>query len=148
MLRGGSPFEFNLAAEESEDATPENKALWQYLKRQKPWLFWEWHSNNWFRRPGHMLLRYRSELLEDAQMQRVWDEIEERLLFLPNTHHANWTSYTKGPYQNSPGFQAITRLGAISCIIKQHDKYSLSQSQDHAISCLKTAASVYQEIVG
>ena len=95
-----------------------------------------------------MLLRYRSELLEDARMRRVWDEIEESLLTLPNTYHESWTSYTEGPYQSSPGFQAITRLGAISCMIKQHDKYPLGDSQDHAVRCLKTAAKVHREIVG
>jgi len=133
-------FEANLAICGDPSATPENIVVWQYLKERRPWLFWEWHSNNWARRPGHMLLRYRQEILEDASLRRTWIELDKRLLDLPNTHHGNWTSHTEGLYQNSMGFQAVTRLGTISCMIKQHDKYPLEQSRVHAIDCLKTAA--------
>ena len=137
-------FEGNLAAEEDPTATPEMVSVWQYLKKHRPWLFWEWHSNNWARRPGHMLLRYRYEILNDASLRKIWAELETRLLALPNTHHGNWTSHTEGLYQNSIGFQAVTRLGAISCMIKQHDKYLLEQSRIHAIECLRTAVAVFQ----
>jgi hypothetical protein len=133
-------FEGHLAAAGDPAATPETVAVWQYLQEQRPVLFWEWHSNNWDRRPGHMLLRYRPELLADTSRRRTWQDVDRRLLALPNTHHGNWTSHTEGIYQQSIGFQATTRLGAISCMIKQHDKYPLKQSRDHAIACLKEAA--------
>jgi hypothetical protein len=135
-------FEGNLAAEGAPNATPETVVVWQYLKDHQPWLFWEWHSNNWSRRPGHMLLRYKHEILKDDFLRKIWDELEKRLLELPNTHHGNWTSHTEGLYQNSMGFQTLTRLGTISCMIKQHDKYLLEQSRVHAVECLKTAADV------
>jgi len=137
-------FEAHLAANEDPTATPENVAVWRYLKERQPWLFWEWHSNNWDRRPGHMLLRYSPELLNNVSLHQMWLELDKHLLNLPNTHHGNWTSHTEGLYQNSMGFQAITCLGAISCMIKQHDKYPLEQSQAHAIDCLKVAAAVFQ----
>lgn len=136
-------FEGHLAASGADTATPETAAVWRYLEAQRPWLFWEWHSNNWARRPGHMLLRYRPELLNDPSRRAVWAALEERLLALPHTHHGSWTSHTEGGYQNSLGFQAVTRLGAISGMIKHHDKYPLSVSHDHAIACLKAAATVY-----
>ena len=141
-------FEANLAASEDPTATPENVAVWRYLQECRPWLFWEWHSNNWARRPCHMLLRYRPELLADAPLRQIWIELDNRLLELPNTHHGNWTSHTEGLYQNSMGFQAVTRLGAISGMIKQHDKYLLEQSRAHAIACLRAAVAVLQSGIG
>jgi hypothetical protein len=138
-------FEGHLAASGDPTATPEMVVVWQYLKEHRPWLFWEWHSNNWSRRPGHMLLRYRPELLADAFLRRIWLDLDKRLLDLPNTHHGNWTSYTEGLYRNSIGFQAVTRLEAISSMIKQHDKYPLEQSRVHAIECLKAAAAALRE---
>jgi hypothetical protein len=138
-------FEGNLAANDDSTATPETVAVWRYLKERRPWLFWDWHSNNWSRRPGHTLLRYRPEMLEDTFLKRIWMELDKRLLDLPNTYHGNWTSHTEGIYQNSMGFQAVTRLGAISCMIKQHDKYPLEQSRAHAIACLKAAAATFQQ---
>ena len=138
-------FEGNLAANGDSTATSETVAVWRYLKERRPWLFWDWHSNNWSRRPGHTLLRYRPEMLEDTFLKRIWVELDKRLLDLPNTYHGNWTSYTEGIYQNSMGFQAVTRLGAISCMIKQHDKYPLEQSRAHAIACLKAAAATFQQ---
>ena len=136
-------FEGHLAANDDPDTPPEMVTLWSYLKEQKPWLYWDWHSNNWHTRPGHMLIRYRHELIEDAALRRLWDDLEDRLLTLPNTYHENWTSHTEGPYQVILGFQAVTRLGIISCMIKHHDKYPLEQSQEHAIACLKIAAAEY-----
>jgi hypothetical protein len=118
--------------------------VWRYLERHRPWLFWEWHSNHWSRRPGHMLLRYRHDLIADEARRRLWDNLEERLLTLPDTHHSSWTSHTEGGYQNSMGFQAVTRLGAISCMVKQHDKFPLAQSREHAIGCLRHAAAAWQ----
>ena len=137
-------FEGHLAAAGDANATPETATVWRYLAERRPWLFWEWHSNHWSRRPGHMLLRYRHELLEDERRRRVWDELEERLLTLPDTHHGNWTSQTEGVYQTTMGFQAVTRLGAISCMVKQHDKFPLAQSRDHAIECLRHAAAAWR----
>jgi hypothetical protein len=137
-------FEGRLAADGDPDATPEMAAVWRYLEEKRPWLFWEWHSNNWDRRPGHMLLRYRHELLADAARRRLWDDLAERLLSLPDTHHGNWTSAAEGLYQDSLGYQAVTRLGAISCMIKQHDKYPIERSRDHARACLRAAAAAYR----
>ena len=143
---GGFPyFEAHLAAEGDPAASPENRAEWRYLEQLRPWLFWEWHSNNWSRRPGHMLLRYRSELAGDTGTRTLWDDVEERLLRLPNTHHGNFTSHTEGPYQPSIGFQAAVRLGAVTCMIKQHEKYSLAESRRHAVACLQAAAAAYEE---
>jgi hypothetical protein len=136
-------FEGHLAAGGDPTATPETALVWRYLEDRRPWLFWEWHSNHWSRRPGHMLLRYAHDLVADEARRRVWDDLEERLLTLPDTHHASWTSHTEGQYQNSMGFQAATRLGAITCMIKQHDKFPLTQSREHAIGCLRHAAAVW-----
>jgi hypothetical protein len=138
-------FEGNLAADADPTATPETKAVWRYLSERRPWLFWEWHSNNWARRPGHMLLRYRPELALDARRRGIWERLEETLLSLPETHHGNWTSLTEGSYRTSMGYQAITRLGAIACMIKHHDKFPLEQSRAHAVACLKAAAAAYAE---
>jgi hypothetical protein len=137
-------FEGHLAARGDPSATPETTVVWRYLERHRPWLFWEWHSNHWARRPGHMLLRYRHELLADDTRRQLWDELEERLLALPDTHHGNWTSDTEGVYQQTLGFQAATRLGAITCMVKQHDKFPLAQSRQHAIACLRHAAAVWR----
>jgi hypothetical protein len=90
-----------------------------------------------------MLLRYRHELLPDAAQRRLWDDLEARLLALPDTHHGNWTSATEGLYQHSLGYQAVTRLGAISCMIKQHDKFPIERSRDHARAGLQAAAAAY-----
>ena len=137
-------FEGDLAAAHDPEATPETRAVWAYLEEKLPWLFWEWHSNHWKRRPGHMLLRYRPECLADEARRAVWRDVDERLLALPDTHHGNWTSRDEGLYQSTLGFQAVVRLGAISCMIKQHDKFPLEQSRDHAIQCLQSAADCYR----
>lgn len=136
-------FEGDLAAQGDPSATPEMVLAWEYVSEQRPWLFWEWHSNNWHTRPGHVLLRYRHDLLMDEAKRGLWDDLEDRLLALPDTYHENWTSYTEGNYRASLGFQATIRLGAISCMIKQHDKYPIEVSREHAIACLKTAIAAY-----
>ena len=136
-------FEGHLAAAEDPAATPETAAVWRYLSAHRPWLFWEWHSNHWTRRPGHMLLRYRHNLLPDATRERLWDDLEERLLVLPDTHDSGFTSWTEGGYQHSMGFQAVVRLGAIACMIKHHDKFPLAQSRVHAVACLRSAAAAW-----
>ena len=141
-------FEGDLAAGGDPNATPEMVTLWKYLVEQRPWLFWDWHSNNWARRPGHMLLRYSHDLMEDPKLKRLWDDLEEGLLALPNTHHGSWTTPTEGSYRNSLGYQAVTRLGIISCMIKQHDKYPLAECRDHAIASLKLAAAEYVKAMG
>ena len=141
-------FESDLAAQEDPGATAENRALWRYLQEQRPWLFWEWHSNNWFRRPGHVLIRYRSSLVADAATRSLWEALEERLLRLPNTFHEEFCSYDEGPYQPSIGFQAATRLGAISCMIKQHERFDLDESRAHAVACLHAATSTYLKLAG
>ena len=137
-------FEAHLAAQGDPAASPENLVEWRYLERLRPWLFWEWHSNNWSRRPGHMLLRYRSELAGDANTRSLWDAVEERLLRLPHTHHGNFTSHDEGAYRPSIGFHAAVRLGTVACMIKQHEKYSLAESRRHAVACLQAAAAAYE----
>ena len=132
-------FEGQLTAEEGPDLLPEMTAVWQLLKTAKPWLFIEWHSNNWHRRPGQMLLRFRPHLMDDAKRRQLWEAFDDRLMALPETYHGNWTSHDEGLYQNSLCFQAITRLGAISHMIKHHDKFPLEQSCEHAIMCVKEA---------
>jgi len=133
-------FEANLAAEGDPSATPETAALWRYLCERRPTVFWEWHSNNWARRPGHVLLRYRHSLSLDEHRRRQWDTLEDALLSLPNTHHGNWTSHQEGLYRQSMGFEVTTRLGGMACMIKQHDRFPLDTSQDHAIACMRAAA--------
>ena len=132
-------------AEHLPESTPEVNNVWRYLEEKRPWLFWEWHSNHWKRRPGHMLLRYRPECLPDAARRELWRDIDERLLALPDTHHGNWTGHEEGLYQASLGFQAVIRLNAISCMVKQHDKFPLEQSRRHAIACLQVAADAYSQ---
>lgn len=136
-------FEGRLTAEEGPDVLPEMAAMWHLLKTAKPWLFIEWHSNNWHRRPGQMLLRFRPHLMDDAKRRQLWEAFDDRLMALPETYHGNWTSHDEGLYQNSLCFQAITRLGAISHMIKHHDKFPLEQSCQHAIMCVKEAVRVW-----
>ena len=138
-------FEGDQAALHTPDATPEIRNVWRYLEEKRPWLFWEWHSNHWKRRPGHMLLRYRPECLADAGRRELWRDIDARLLALPDTHHGNWTGHQEGLYQTTLGFQAVIRLHAISCMVKQHDKFPLEQSRRHAIACLQVAADAYSQ---
>jgi hypothetical protein len=141
-------FETDRAAKGDPEATVENKALWSYLVEQRPSLFWEWHSNNWFRRPGHVLIRYRSFLVEDRAIRKIWDRIEERLLEIPNTHHEEFCSWDEASYQPSIGFQAVTRLASIACMVKQHERFDLDESRSHAVACLKTATSTWLELDG
>jgi hypothetical protein len=133
-------FEGDKAATSDPGTVHEAKLLWGYLSDVRPAIYWEWHSNNWSRRPGHMVLRYRDELIADAARRQHWVELEDALLRLPDTHHENFTSHTEGPYQPTMGFQAATRLGCISTMIKNHEKYPLSQSISFGISCLELAA--------
>ena len=142
---GSRTFEGAQAAEHLPEATPETRNVWGYLEEKRPWLFWEWHSNHWKRRPGHMLLRYRPECLADAARQELWRDIDARLLALPDTHHGNWTGHEEGPVSGRAfGFQAVIRLNAISCMVKQHDKFPLEQSRRHAIACLQVAADAWR----
>ena len=119
-------------------------ALWRYLASLRPWLFWEWHSNNWHRRPGHVLIRYRHELCRDGERRRLWDAIDERLLARDDTHHEIWTSPTEGHSQGSLGYQAVTRLGSIACIVKQHERFTLDEARGHAVACLQIAIDEYR----
>jgi hypothetical protein len=86
-----------------------------------------------------VLLRFRPRLIRDGRRRRLWEEIDRRLLALPDTHHGNWTSYEEGLYRDSLCFQAITRLRCIAHMIKQHDKYPLAQSRRHAVQCVLEA---------
>lgn len=133
-------FEGDKAVRGDADTVHEANVLWGYLSSVRPVIYWEWHTNNWSRRPGNMLLRYRDNLIEDAARRRQWVAIEDAILRLPNTHHENFTSFTEGPYQPTMGFQAATQLGCISTIIKHHEKYPIQDSIAFGISCLELAA--------
>ena len=136
-------FEGKKTADGEFDALPEMKAMWDLLKTERPWLFIEWHGNNWSRRPGHMLLRYRPSLMKDEHLRRVWEDIDRRLEALPDTHHGSWTTWDEGGYQDSIGFMAVTRLDRIAYMIKHHDKFPLKASTDHAVACLREAVAAY-----
>jgi len=136
-------FEGKLTAEGDPSALPELKNFWQVLVQEKPWLFIEWHSNNWARRPGHMLLRFRPHLIEDESIRTLWEDIDRRLEAVPDVHHGNWTSHDEGMYQISFCFQAITRLNTISYMIKHHDKFPLKDIQQNAVACLKEALAAW-----
>ena len=73
---------------------------------------------------------------------RSGNAVEQRMLRLPNTFHESFCSHGEGPYQPSMGFQAVTRLSAISCMIKQHEKYDLDESRTHA-RCLPARGHVH-----
>lgn len=133
-------FEGDKAAQADPDTVHEAKVLWGYLSEVRPAIYWEWHSNNWSRRPGHMVLRYRHSLIKDPARQQNWVELEDAILRLPDTHHENFTSHSEGPYQPTMGFQAATQLGCISTMIKNHEKIPIQQSISFGISCLELAA--------
>ena len=134
-------FEGHLAAFGDQGATPEGMAIWRYLQEQRPWLLWFWHSNNWARRPGHMVYRYRGYLMEDARQRALEEAIGPKLLALPDTHFAMWLSPSEGHhYGTRPTLYAMQKLGAMVHIIKQHDKFPLEQSGQHAIDCLQAAS--------
>jgi hypothetical protein len=133
-------FEGDKAVRGDADTVHEATVLWGYLSEVKPAIYAEWHTNNWSRRPGQMLLRYRHTLIADEARQRAWVSFEDGMLRLPDTHHENFTSHTEGPYQPTMGFQAATQLGCISIIIKHHEKYPIQQSVSFGISCLELAA--------
>ena len=141
-------FEADRAAQGEADATPENVAVWEHLKRVRPWLFIEWHSNNWSRRAGHMLLRYDHGLMQDAVRRRIWEAWEERLLDLPDTHHSSWTGRKAGLYRSSMGYQAALKLNAAACMIKHHDKFHLRHILSHAVACVRAALHSYDEVMG
>jgi len=138
-------FEGRLGADHDPNAIPEVIAEWELLDEVRPWLFVEWHSNNWARRPGHMLLRYRPHLAKNESTRTLWEDIDARLEKLPDTHHGNWTSHDEGMYQDSFGFQAVTRLGTIAYMIKHHDKFPLVNIQQHAVLCLREFAAAWDE---
>jgi len=138
-------FEADSVADDGPDALPELAALWRILKTERPWLFIEWHGNNWSRRPGHMLLRYRPSLMKDPARRRIWEEIDRRLEALPDTFHGNWTSWDEGGYQNTLGFMAATRLNCVAYMIKQHDKHPLAHSMAHAVECFTQALAAWED---
>jgi hypothetical protein len=129
-------FQGHLAAEGDPAALPEMRAAWGLLRDVRPWWFVEWHGNNWARRPGHMLLRFRPELLEDRRRRELWKRIDEDLLALPDTHHGNWTGREEGLYQVTLPYAAVTRLGAIAHMIKYHEARTPEAIRRHAIDCL------------
>jgi len=139
-------FEGKKTADEEPDALPEMKTVWDVLKQEKPWLFIEWHGNNWRRRPGHMLLRYRPSLMQDTARRQVWEDIDRRLEAIPDTYHGSWTSWEEGIYQQTIGFMAVTRLQAIAYMIKPHDSFPLEACTEHALRCVRAAMAAGQRI--
>jgi hypothetical protein len=115
------------------------------LTKERPWWFIEWHGNNWARRPGHALLRYRPHLLDEPSRRALWESIDDQLLALPDTHHGNWTDHDEGMYQISIGFQAVTRLGCIAHMIKHHDRFPLEDIRNHAIACFTAGVGQFSE---
>jgi len=99
-------FEGDKAVRGDADTVHEARLLWSYLSAVKPAIYWEWHTNNWSRRPGNMILRYRPELIADRQRQRDWTELEDAILRLPNTHHENFTSHTEGALSTDDGLSS------------------------------------------
>ena len=97
-----------------------------------------------------MLLRYAHNLIDDPTRREAWDRWEDKLLRLPDTHHQSWTdgSGTGGDYEDSMGFAAVTRLGAISCMIKHHDKFPLRRILDNAVACFLAAIDAWNEVMG
>lgn len=138
-------FEGDRAIAGASDATPAQVAVWAYLERTRPWLFIEWHSNHWAYRPGHMLLRYDPELVDDPVTHRVWESFEERLAAIPYTFgDGTKTNLTQG-YSTSIGVGVATRWGGIPIMIKQHDKFALEVSRRHAVACLLAAVDAREE---
>ncbi|MBT7303438.1 MAG: hypothetical protein HN849_28165 [Victivallales bacterium] len=139
-------FEGLLTVDHPESALPEMTAVWRLLERERPWLFVEWHGNNWSRRPGHMLLRYRPSLLDEGDTRTRWETFEGMVEQLPNTHHGSWTSKNEGIYQESIGFMAVTHLGGAAIMIKQHDKFALAECERHAVSCFRAAIAAHESV--
>ena len=139
-------FEGLLTVDSPKSALPEMAAVWRLLEQECPWLFVEWHGNNWSRRPGHMLLRYRPSLLAEGDTRTRWETFEATVEQLPNTHHGSWTSKDEGIYRESIGFMAVTRLGCAAIMIKQHDKFPLAECGRHAVSCFRTAIAAYESV--
>ena len=48
-------------------------------------------------------------------------------------------------YTTSIGFFTATKLGAISIMIKLHDKYQLERTMGHVQKCLLEAVGAYEE---
>jgi hypothetical protein len=129
------------AARNDPAAPPEAVAIYRYIEKVKPLIFYEMHSNNWAWRKGHMLIRYRHYLIPDPEKQRLWDHLEERLLELDRMYHENWTDEYDGYYQVIIGFQAALNLGVISSMIKMHDRFEMDILRHDAIDYLKVTCS-------
>ena len=131
------------------DAPAEQVALWDYLRRQKPWLFIEWHSNHWDWRGGHTLLRYDPELVTDPLVKRIWAAWDRRLDVLPHMYdEAKYprSNRTTG-YTDSLGIGVATELGAIPVMLKVHDKYPLEEILAWSIAAFCGAVDAYAECV-
>ena len=128
------------------DAPAEQVALWRYLKRQKPWLFIEWHSNHWDWREGHTLLRYDPELVTDPLVRSIWTAWDRRLDAMSHVYEAKHarSNRTTG-YADSLGIGVATELGAIPVMLKVHDKYPLEEILEWAIGAFCGAVDAYAE---
>ena len=143
-------FEADRAVQGRDDAPVEVVDLWNYLQGKKPWLFIEWHSNNWMcrARQTHVLLRYDKCLVSDPGVQHLWANFEDRLIAMPDfVLEGEPTNYQAG-WITSIGFFTATKLNAISIMIKLHDKYQLERTMGHVQRCLLEAAGAYEECGG
>ncbi len=143
--RGNFPyFEADRAWDEKGNASVEVEAVWRYLVSVRPWLYIEWHSNNWDRRPGQMLLRYAREFISDPVTLRLWADFEHHLQALPDTYEESLTTLTQG-FTTTMGAGAALKLGTIPIMIKQHDKFPLAQSREHAIASVLAATETFEK---
>ncbi len=129
-------FQSHKAAAGDPNTPPETMAVYRYIEKVRPLIYYDMHSNNWSTRKGNMLIRYRHYLILDRELQRLWDHLEERLLTLPRMVHENWTDEYEGYYQATMGYQAAMYLNAISAMIKQHDRFEVETLQNDAIAAI------------
>ncbi len=132
------------AIEGSVGAPIEQVAIWDYIRRKHPWIYFEWHSNHMHRRKGHMLLRYDPNLAADESVRRIWDGFDRRLAALPDAHPENLTDLTNG-YTNSIGLGVVAKLGGIAVMPKVHEKYPLERILDWVVNAFRSATDAYAE---
>ena len=128
------------------DASGEVVALWNYLRSKSPWLFIEWHSNNWSSnlRKTHVLLRYDRNLISSPAIGRLWENFENRLDQMPDNVEESRTTYGT-VFSTTMGFFAATQLNTIPIMIKLHDKYPFDHSMKHVLKCFFAAIDAYDE---
>lgn len=131
------------------EAPVEQVALWKYMKEKTPWLFIEWHSNHWHYRPGHTIIRYAYDLLEDPALVHIWRDWDRRLDALPDTCPEQIegmvvTDRDNG-YTDSIGVGVATELGAIPVMLKVHDKFPIAKTLSFVVDSFLAATDAYRE---